>query len=203
MNRTTVKNFKRYFNSRSRTGSDAFSVNLNLAGKYFNSRSRTGSDRRAAGRRRDYGISIHAPAQGATAAARSINQHIDISIHAPAQGATPNYIRSMTEIIFQFTLPHRERQDTKTGRFDAFYFNSRSRTGSDRCSSSFSRLPHNFNSRSRTGSDRSATCTGQEQAISIHAPAQGATDLFPLVRPCPSISIHAPAQGATDIELII
>ena len=38
----------------------------------------------------------------------------DISIHAPAKGATPNYADSLINIIFQSTLPRRERRKTKT-----------------------------------------------------------------------------------------
>ena len=55
------------------------------------------------------GISIHAPAQGAT------EQFVDglptakISIHAPAQGATCTVKDIQKALKFQFTLPHRER----------------------------------------------------------------------------------------------
>ena len=56
----------------------------------------------------------------------------------------------------------------------------------------------NFNPRSREGSDGAAhqqRCT--HQAISIHAPAKGATRMSFSEKPYSSISIHAPAKGAT------
>ena len=55
-----------------------------------------------------------------------------------------------------------------------------------------------FNPRSRGGSDNSEPDAGEDQHISIHAPAEGAT---PKVMPClvnEPISIHAPAEGATS-----
>ena len=81
-----------------------------------------------------------------------------------------------------------------------------------------------FNSRSRTGSDVDEKQRFMSVSISIHAPAQGATDLFCRIvkklsdfnsrsrtgsdKVCKgwhtifSISIHAPAQGATLRALI-
>ena len=76
-------------------------------------------------------ISIHAPAQGATGNVMRIRRrHMNfnsrsrtgsdkgefsrfveeaISIHAPAQGATNSVPNHIVGILFQFTLPHRER----------------------------------------------------------------------------------------------
>ena len=56
--------------------------------RYFNPRSRGGSDAALA-----YGldviyISIHAPAEGATKSDFAVPAHVSISIHAPAEGAT-------------------------------------------------------------------------------------------------------------------
>ena len=122
-------------------------------------------------------------------------------------------------LLFQFTLPHRERQ-AETDRARGFGdFNSRSRTGSDQLTSppyylmvtfQFT-LPHRerrdwplrrilrgyFNSRSRTGSDRGALHHKSWAVISIHAPAQGATGKNVQLARVLEISIHAPAQGAT------
>ena len=84
--------------------------------------------------------------------------------------------------LFQSTLPRRERLEGN---------------GSNR------RFYSYFNPRSREGSDwESAHKITQGQAISIHAPAKGAT-----ARKIQSleakivISIHAPAKGATAISL--
>ena len=77
----------------------------------FNPRSRMGSDMRL-----DYdplchiGISIHAPAWGATILHINLVNKSQISIHAPAWGATIKSA-SLTErkVLFQSTLPHGER----------------------------------------------------------------------------------------------
>ena len=54
----------------------------------FNSRSRMGSDPRARGRARGAGVSIHAPAWGATGRGGRGRDGREVSIHAPAWGAT-------------------------------------------------------------------------------------------------------------------
>ena len=104
---------------------------------------------------------------------------------------------SSMSVTFQSTLPHRER----------------------RASTSYMTYLDNFNPRSRTGSDLPKGNRAYRDNISIHAPAQGATesilsvnfvseDFNPRSRTgsdAPSlpenvrriISIHAPAQGAT------
>ena len=76
-------------------------------------------------------------------------------------------------------------------------FNPRSRTGSDQCGNLFLLWLPYFNPRSRTGSDAHIPHKIHSIAISIHAPARGATvpdhkDDF-----SDAISIHAPARGAT------
>ena len=77
---------------------------------YFNPRSRMGSDIHHQSGRLRPGISIHAPAWGATAADASGGLFHVISIHAPAWGAT---LVSMVSLRrreeFQSTLPHGER----------------------------------------------------------------------------------------------
>ena len=102
-------------------------------------------------------------------------------------------------------------------------FNPRSRVGSDQSVVVLHGLsPFNFNPRSRVGSDRRGLQGNPTQAISIHAPAWGATyqvtisdipssDFNPRSRVgsdlercdlCDTvtvISIHAPAWGATGI----
>ena len=99
---------------------------------YFNPRSREGSDCYRAFISPHARISIHAPAKGATLCFLVCDLIIIISIHAPAKGAT---------------LCDPIKQKWK------FYFNPRSREGSD------------------------AASIGIEPqiVISIHAPAKGAT----------------------------
>ena len=146
-----------------------------------------------------YGISIHAPARGATLnAAYKYNGEV-ISIHAPARGATedPIYLYAGGK-----------------------YFNPRSREGSD-CISVLTifHIPRYFNPRSREGSDSMDCSSVSNYRISIHAPARGATlvdKIHTMTQPFQStlprgerhitldvkinssmISIHAPARGAT------
>ena len=81
-----------------------------------------------------------------------------ISIHAPAKGAT----------IFKIIK-----------NTDCFYFNPRSREGSDRGRQRLSIKLYNFNPRSREGSDKIFGKVFLRFKISIHAPAKGATIKLP------------------------
>ena len=77
---------------------------------YFNPRSLEGSDivhlvMLCAGN-----ISIHAPAKGATFAELQRELEKAISIHAPAKGATPPFVTYGPAVLFQSTLPRRERR---------------------------------------------------------------------------------------------
>ena len=78
--------------------------------KSFNPRSRTGSDNFNAQPVDGEGVSIHAPARGATAKETPYSSAICVSIHAPARGATD---------------PDKCRGN------NVCRFNPRSRTGSD------------------------------------------------------------------------
>ena len=77
--------------------------------KNFNPRSREGSDPVGDGTSLDRGISIHAPAKGATTLWGHIECMDDISIHAPAKGATYKISNIIFIVTFQSTLPRRER----------------------------------------------------------------------------------------------
>ena len=107
-------------------------------GLYFNPRSRKGSDGEYDNAAVESGISIHAPARGATATGKNliilksisihapargatrdiISGHADngISIHAPARGATVVNERQRTTPLFQSTLPQGERLHQKSRR---------------------------------------------------------------------------------------
>ena len=124
-----------YFNPRSREGSDLPISPFGGDLSHFNPRSREGSDcnhripnapcvqfqSTLPRRERQFQliivsylhhISIHAPAKGATSAARCIACKVDISIHAPAKGATLFATAWAREFAFQSTLPRRERQNS-------------------------------------------------------------------------------------------
>ena len=76
------------FNSRSRMGSDRVIPGTDNHQISFNSRSRMGSDRVEIEAHAAIGVSIHAPAWGATGRSVVIFGAVWVSIHAPAWGAT-------------------------------------------------------------------------------------------------------------------
>ena len=76
----------------------------------FNPRSRTGSDLPVCTQATPVvPVSIHAPVQGATIIRRTELVLPVVSIHAPVQGATNGGCRKRGIILFQSTLPYRER----------------------------------------------------------------------------------------------
>ena len=165
-------------------------------------------------------ISIHAPARGATTKERSGVYVSDISIHAP-RGERHLIIGQINFLIFYFNPRSREGSDSATvHRSDGLInFNPRSREGSDSSPHCFgyycilfqSTLPRGerhdhagldagrgyFNPRSREGSDGKWPMSWAIKAISIHAPARGATLIDAKHALERGISIHAPARGAT------
>ncbi len=79
---------------------------------------------------------------------------------------------------FQSTLPRGERLVKPCCLKYPFNFNPRSREGSDaekRRGNCMAKV--NFNPRSREGSDGMTAGYGMQAAISIHAPARGATSI--------------------------
>ena len=143
------------FNPRSREGSDSYISNQRSAHRDFNPRSREGSDAKAGLVYTTSGISIHAPAKGAT--------------QFPSAGIFPH--------IFQSTLPRRERQSWGCQRAAPVNFNPRSREGSD----VFPPLQHTALRISIHAPAKGATADLFQSIayvfISIHAPAKGATGL--------------------------
>ena len=77
-----------------------------------------------------------------------------VSIHAPARGATRPHRQPIANHEFQFTRPRGARREDQETPSPARRFNSRAREGRDRLACSCSRAG----------------------AVSIHAPARGATE---------------------------
>ena len=77
------------------------------------------------------GVSIHAPAQGATGSTPRLPSGHDVSIHAPAQGATWNGSTTLAPSQFQSTPPRRGRPTTVQGAGQGSRFNPRPRAGGD------------------------------------------------------------------------
>ena len=164
----------------------------------FNSRARKGRDRLHHHSPHREAVSIHAPARGATGCRirgacprpcfnsraregrdptrrRRGPRRAAVSIHTPARGATYVYSVDVLSPLFQFTRPRGARR-----RFRAGATASKS-----------------FNSRAREGRDLDWRATGPKSAVSIHAPARGATREPHHRRRLLQVSIHAPARGAT------
>ena len=146
----------KYFNPRSREGSDLPLNEQCNKQSYFNPRSREGSDPSPQGMfTTNYFISIHAPAKGATVFNGAEGKSEEISIHAPAKGATGITLKA-------YPL--------------CWYFNPRSREGSDNY---HAKLRYNISIISIHAPAKGATViriyTVNLVNISIHAPAKGAT----------------------------
>ena len=150
------------------------------------------------------GVSIHAPAWGATAVGDSDREALTVSIHAPAWGATglrPEEARELdgfnprarvgrdvtlravphTFTWFQSTRPRGARHDAGwLYRRIKWGFNPRARVGRDFSGRSWSRSWACFNPRARVGRDGvEAHAVVIPVAVSIHVPAWGATVVVP------------------------
>ncbi len=102
-------------------------------------------------------ISIHAPMQGATLSSLPTIISLCISIHAPMQGATG-----------------------QLGGVSTFssYFNPRTHAGCDTTISTGHVKEIHFNPRTHAGCDIFGDDYLKDILISIHAPMQGATDIY-------------------------
>ena len=120
----------------------------------FNPRSREGSDWSIRIIRLFFGISIHAPARGATKANLTDAIGVIISIHAPARGATQVPTCS-NPLLSNFNPRSREGSDRIRCSLilRVAHFNPRSREGSDGNHPSVCQGYWHFNPRSREGSD--------------------------------------------------
>ncbi len=170
------------FQSTLRRTERPFHGNIALAKNNFNPRSGERSDRLRSCVISSLSISIHAPANGAT-----VNLMVDdwdkrISIHAPANGATSS-VNSVSS--------------------ESGYFNPRSGERSDGQIRNLSCTSLYFNPRSGERSDQALYKNDTAHDISIHAPANGATNVSCVPPVIMSISIHAPANGATVIRVLM
>ena len=168
-------------------------------------------------------VSIHAPAWGATGPCRQCAKMEKVSIHAPAWGATwvtmsifccskcfnPR-TRVGCDIWMLLVYKHGHKvsihapawgatRRTSRHRSGCRCFNPRTRVGCDQSwGCRWQHFQQSFNPRTRVGCDGWTTShPPRPRAVSIHAPAWGAT----LCRTVPprhlQVSIHAPAWGAT------
>ncbi len=170
-------------------------------------------------------VSIHAPARGATRCAASrwhplgrfnprartgrdvlastLRPHPLLFQSTRPHGARPKDALTASRTRgFQSTRPHGARQCVLLALSGCSRFQSTRPHGA--------RHPHRpspqasswgFNPRARTGRDQSGTGISHPSAVSIHAPARGATAGHPMRRQDDNVSIHAPARGATGCSL--
>ena len=163
-------------------------------------------------------VSIHAPAWGATRFDLVNLKSFYVSIHAPAWGATSIILGICIFRMFQSTHPHGVRPNDCTTGCDWSSFNPRTRMGCD-STKTFSAVPNgfqsthphgvrhdfdftqlvrdSFNPRTRMGCDYFDASQSAGFAVSIHAPAWGATHFLGWLWRARRVSIHAPAWGAT------
>ena len=159
-----------------------------------------GATRLHLARRLDAAVSIHAPARGATQGLMLVFGGRPVSIHAPARGATTgNDFARISRHRFQSTRPHGARRSIAWNTSKPSGFNPRARTGRD--GSTLRGVGQCCVSIHAPA--RGATVELRESAtlaeVSIHAPARGATAARPPRAVTRGVSIHAPARGATSI----
>ena len=172
--------------------------------RYFNPRSREGSDPTAVFLLHFPSISIHAPARGATCPAGVFGRWRPLFQSTLPRGERQKlqYISTRTIAIFQSTLPRGERLETQktSGSQSELSIHAPARGATYSPHEIKERLQINFNPRSREGSDEDVTTKVDSLEISIHAPARGATSTYQHTHYSTRISIHAPARGATDFS---
>ena len=144
-------------------------------------------------------VSIHAPARGATANCRHRGTQDAVSIHAPARGATKSSGYVARYAKFQFTRPQGARRVTHNTVWCqsavSIHAPARGATGrTHRRGGAHGR----FNSRARKGRDVGSLEGAANLAAFQFTRPQGARPgRARLVRDERAVSIHAPARGAT------
>ena len=121
-----------------------------------------------------------------------------ISIHVPARGAT-NIRLSLLGCIFYFNSRPCERGDLKAvvrGAVRTISIHAPAR-GATSSGTPTKGDTYDFNSRPCERGDPRTSLTKSPKSISIHAPARGATKAMASLIDLCVISIHAPARGAT------
>ena len=166
----------------------------------FNPRPREGGDVRQAVRPLPHvGVSIHAPAKGATSRPHPPRPMPAVSIHAPAKGATrvprhPAGVRG-----FQSTPPRRGRhQRGRIVTIERRVSIHAPAKGATRPRITTRPPAGGFNPRPREGGDRPAEARGHRGSTFQSTPPRRGRPPRPACWACwGAVSIHAPAKGAT------
>ena len=121
-----------------------------------------------------------------------------VSIHAPARGATSVFWARADLEMFQFTHPRGVRPISYWYLSNILGFQFTHPRGVRRSFPSSTASPLMFQFTHPRGVRLLCSrTTGAETAVSIHAPARGATGQLDSFCPANVVSIHAPARGAT------
>ena len=108
---------KQRFDPRSRTGSDAAALQLCRDWHGFDPRSRTGSDTTQRSAWQSNMLFRSTLPHGERPSVNAVKRnHHGVSIHAPARGATQSSLDSMMKEEFRSTLPHGERRRRRRHR---------------------------------------------------------------------------------------
>ena len=144
-------------------------------------------------------ISIHAPAKGAThiqVMLPHLSRHFNPRSREGSDSLSQNM--QMHTLIFQSTLPRRERQSYEYRKKYNEYISIHAPAKGATCITFFSARAISFQSTlPRRERLSSSLYRSGSSIISIHAPAKGATRYGGWHTVQRFISIHAPAKGAT------
>ena len=148
----------------------------------FNPRARKGRDQGGRRGREAHGVSIHAPARGATGHGRGHGPVQVVSIHAPARGATCP--RKLADALheFQSTRPQGARLAQELRHYAVYGVSIHAPA---------------------RGATLAEDLRDAHRGVSIHAPARGATLRSRSTPHRRHVSIHAPARGATVAEFAL
>ncbi len=154
----------RGFNPRPRAGGDQALHLLAHGGVGFNPRPRAGGDRwRAAWQARNWRFQSTPPRGGRLRACVPQQGHAGVSIHAPARGATCLRIIAIIVNRFQSTPPRGGRQAGACPLVLVTSFNPRPRAGGDMLLAFFLAALLCFNPRPRAGGDQLARAHGPQR----------------------------------------
>ena len=151
------------------------------------------------------GVSIHAPARGATWASRGARPYTRVSIHAPARGATGVSDADLAEAAaFQFTRPQGARQSSSHAESLHNCFNSRARKGRDQRGALVTMPEGWFQFTRPQGARRGRSLQREDHRgpVSIHAPARGATPSAETVAFVRTFQFTRP-QGARHLSVLL
>ena len=148
------------------------------------------------------GISIHAPARGATYLTLCHAGKFK-DFNPRSREGSDRILRMLHSLLQHFNPRSREGSDTlPTGRLASCkqYFNPRSREGSDVPRAVTAAIPRDFNPRSREGSDSVAILCISALFDFNPRSREGSDVGNMLYQQLFDISIHAPARGATGMS---